>query len=325
MPAPLLPVTLDVSLDAAGVVALADVQTIQERTALTGTAVYLDALILCPGIHMQQKSPELNLSEYPACGAMTTGYVFRVENSAMVYYLQQVGKTGHLTTLSVSPKISGWESYLSATFSYHNTTTRSSLAYGSIVILTITIIILIGLARDWWGLAVVALLILSRICNIVVIRRRSTPGWAGAKEPGVSGDLLVLLSQDRWIRIQGFVDDLKSVTSGQWLRDQSKLEGWVTALATVIVYLDAALVSNLTQLGKILLLTLLIGSVGLLAIANSETKSLQMHGRIVSVTGPPRLYKRRRDLADELIKETGRDDWAIRLGMVNNEVTKVTM
>ncbi|KAM7204882.1 hypothetical protein V8F33_001471 [Rhypophila sp. PSN 637] len=313
-PIPIQPATPDVALDAAGIVALADLATVQERTVLTGTAVYLDALVLCPGIHMQQSAPELNLGEYPACAALTTGYVFRIENSAMVYYLQQIGRTGQLTTLNVLPgKTSG---FWSALFSHQNATPVSALAYGLIIPLTLTVLVLLGLAEDWWGIVVIMLLVISRLCNIVVIRRRSLPGWAGAPEPGVQGDLLVLLSRDRWIRIKGLVDDIKLVTSGQWLRDQTRVESWVTALATVLVYLDAALASNLTQFGKILLLALLIGSVGLLAIANSATKELLMHGKVVKLVGERKKYDRRLTLAEELIAETKRDDWAIRLGMI---------
>lgn len=317
MPVPILPATPDVALDAAGIVAIADLTTVQERTVLTGTAVYLDALVLSPGIHMQQNAPELNLGEYPACAALTSGYVFRIENSAMVYYLQQIGRTGQLTTLSVSQEVAGGlDGFWSSIFAYHNGTFVSALSYGLIVPWTIAVLVMLGLAEDWWGIGVVGLLILSRLCNVVVIRRRSVPGWAGSSEPGVQGDLLVLLSRDRWIRIKGYVDDLKLVTSGQWLRDQTRVESWVTAFATVIVYLDAALASSLTQFGKILLLALLIGSAGLLAIANSATKDLLMHGRIVKLTCPRERFKRRLDLANKLIKETGRDDWAVRLGMI---------
>ncbi|KAI0505323.1 hypothetical protein F5B22DRAFT_661635 [Xylaria bambusicola] len=207
----------------------------------------------------------------------------------------------------------------------------SSVAYGLSVSLTIVVIILMGIFEDWWGIAVIGLLVLTRLCNTIVIRRRSKPGWSGAPEPGRNGDLLVLLSQDRWIRIQGTVDDLKLVTSGQWLRDETIAESWATALATVIVYLDAALVTNLKQSGQILLLVLLIASAGLLAIVNGTTKDLQMHGKIVSVLGKPKPYNRRQELADELIKETGRDDWAVRLGMIVkngcqcNDAMRVTM
>jgi hypothetical protein len=57
----------------------------------------------------------------------------------------------------------------------------------------------------------------------------------GALEPDVQGDLLVLLSQDRWVRIRGLVDDLKAMTSGSWLREATASEQVVTTLATLSV------------------------------------------------------------------------------------------
>ncbi|GKT96349.1 hypothetical protein Ct61P_14199 [Colletotrichum tofieldiae] len=42
------------SLSTAGLVALADLQAIANRTALTGTSSWLDALVLAPGLHYQQ-------------------------------------------------------------------------------------------------------------------------------------------------------------------------------------------------------------------------------------------------------------------------------
>lgn len=65
--------TPKISLDAAGLVALADLSTLQARTALTGTSTLLDLLVICPGIYLQQKAINLNEGEYPACGAMTSG------------------------------------------------------------------------------------------------------------------------------------------------------------------------------------------------------------------------------------------------------------
>ena len=321
---PLLPKTPDISLDAAGLVALADLTTIQRRTVLTGTTSLLDALILCPGMHMQQSSTNLNGGEYPACGALTTGFVFRVENPGTVYYLQQISKTGHLTNLTVS-KIdrsddkSPWYAK-AASFSFPpNTSYLPALAYGTAVLWNLAVILLMGFSHDWWGLAVVLILVASRLCNVIVIRRRAKQGWSGAPEPGVQGDLLVLLSQDRWVRIKGEVDHLKAVTSGQWLRDQNMVESWATALATFVVYLAAALVSNATQFGKILVLVLLGGSVGFLAVANSLTKFLMMHDYIIKPTGESRKYARRLDLANELVRETGREDWAVRMGMISGK------
>lgn len=56
MPFPLLskePIP-GLSLSAAGLVALADLHTVANRTALKGTSSWLDALVLAPGLHYQQ-------------------------------------------------------------------------------------------------------------------------------------------------------------------------------------------------------------------------------------------------------------------------------
>ncbi|KAG8673867.1 hypothetical protein FPOAC1_007186 [Fusarium poae] len=322
------PATPNASLDAVGLVALADLTTIQERTVLTGNAWLMDLLILCPGIHMQQKSTSLNGGEYPACANMTSGYVFRVENQATVYYLQRMGKTGHLTTLNVS-KInrlgvnesgnrSSWYSRTRAVlWPASNTSALAMSAYVAAILWGVAVIGLLGALRDWWGLGFVLMLMVARLINMIVIRRRAKPGWFGASEGDVRGDNLILLSQDRWIRIKGLVDDLKAITSGQWLRDPTMVESWLTAIATMVVYLAAALVINATQFGKILILFLLSGSVALLAVSNSLTDKLLMHGYILEAAdSKPKYYKRRAELADELIKETGRDDWALSMGMI---------
>ncbi|MCJ1388586.1 hypothetical protein MMC18_001433 [Xylographa bjoerkii] len=307
------------SLDAAGLVALADLETIEERTALTGTSTYLDVFVLCPGIHRQQHATGLNGSELPAVAALTSGYVFRVENPATVLFLQKIGKTGHLVNAEVSHvsgNISAWTDFQSAWWT-PNSSFVSAASYLATIALTVMAIVFVILIGDWWALTILSILMLSRLCNIVIVRRRSQVGWKGALEPGVNGDLLVLLSQDRWIRIKGTVDDLKAVISGQWMRDMTFAESSVAATATVLVYVDAALASNAQQIGKIALVVLLLLSAGLLGFSNDRIEALHMFGRSIKAVGQAKAYKRRRDLADELIEETGRKDWAIRLGMIN--------
>ncbi|GAB7358131.1 hypothetical protein MBLNU230_g0289t1 [Neophaeotheca triangularis] len=315
----------NVSLDAAGLVALADLTTTAQRTVLTGSSSFLDPLILCPGLHRQQDAPSLNGGEYPACAALTTGYVFRVENSAAVFYLQQVGRTGCLTRLSVSrpsqdeavwPKLSRSIVGISSPMT---SGLFATLMYLAIPVLTVGAITLVLLLRDWWGLTVLLILVFSRLINTLIIRARNEPGWKGAPEPNVRGDLLILLSQDRWIRLRGYVDDLKAVTSGQWLRDPTFAEDSLKALATVLVYLDAALAGNARQETKVLLLVLLLASAALLTLANRGSNVLELHGRVVSVEGEAKKYKRRLDLAEELIKETGDRHWAIKMGMIPPE------
>ena len=307
-----------VSLDATGLIALADLTTLAEHTALNGTSSFLDLLVLCPGIHRQQYATELNGGELPPTAALTSGYVFRVENQATVFYLQKMGIPGHLVTLSVEElqKPSGRKPDLTILRKFW---TLSFLLYITAICLALIALVLVILIQDWWALAVLLILIVARALNSIVIWRRSVSGWKGVKEPGVKGDLLILLSQDRWVRLQGSVDALKAVTAGQWLRDATFSERSLTAIATLLIYINAAVTSNASQAGEIIILTLLLLSVGLMAVSNERQDSLYMNNCKVQVDGEPKKYARRLDLANELIKHTGRDDWAIRLGMINQK------
>ena len=310
-----------VSLEATGLIALADLTTLAQGTALNGTSSFLDLFVLCPGIHRQQHATDLNGGELPPTAALTTGYVFRVENQATVFYLQKMGVPGHLVTLTVEEEESKSEGKRRSNFGKirKEAITLASLLSFVPVALTMTAVLLVILLEDQWALATLLTLILARALNAIVIKRRSAPGWKGVKEPGVQGDLLILLSQDRWIRLQGPVDALKAVTAGQWLRDMNFSESSMTAMATLLIYITAAITSNASQAGEIVIVALLLVSVGLVALSNESRAELRMHGCTVKVDGAPKKYARRLDLAHELIKYTGRDDWAIRLGMVNQK------
>ncbi|KAG8860521.1 hypothetical protein FRB96_003775 [Tulasnella sp. 330] len=266
-----------VSLDAAGLVALADLKTLARRTALVGGASYIDIFLLAPGIHCQQDASELNGGEYPTTGAMTNGYVFRVENQA---------------------------------------TPLASLFYLAGIALTVVVIALLVAIKDWWALGVLCMLAVARLLNTTVLKRRSQLGWKGAAEPGVQGDLLILLSQDRWVRMRGMVDDLKVVTAGQWLRETSNIESVAVSIATLLVYVSAALAGNASTVGSLLLACLLLVSVALLGLSNMVTTKLRMFGHVVRVDGKPTRYSRRLEMVKELIEESKRDDWAIGMGLI---------
>jgi len=300
-----------ISLEASGLIALADLHSIANRTALTGSSSLLDIFFLAPGIHCQQAADEVNRGEYPTTGAMTSGYVFRIENQATVGYLQRVGRPGHLVNVAVSslrPSPPRYSLFLIGIL--------ASTLYLSGIALTITIVALLVTIHDWWGLGVLGMLMLARLLNVVVIKRRVRIGWKGVSEPGVHGDLLVLLSQDRWVRLQGLVDDLKAVTAGQWLRDKTPVESFCAAAATLLVYTSAALASNASKVGSLLIACLLLISAALLGLSNSVVRRLQMFGRTVYVEGEPKAYTRRLDLAHELIEVSQRDDWAIAMGLI---------
>ncbi|KAI5820326.1 hypothetical protein BZA77DRAFT_274802 [Pyronema omphalodes] len=313
-----------ISLDATGLVALADLATIAQRTAIVGSASMLDALVLAPGIHRHQTASEINGGEQPATAALTTGYVFRVENQATVHYLRSIGITGHLVTVKVEKETKVKFSEIKPGKAREFFVSRycfkggllTSLLYMICPVLTILAFFFLLYIRDSWGIGSLMALIAARLSNVIVIRQRSKAGWKGKSEPGVYGHLLVLISQDRWIRINGLVDDLKQVTSGQWLKDTSSGQSFIAAVATLIVYVTAAFSGNATRFGSVTILCLLLFSASLLGLSNKVRRTFHMHGCVLKVDGEPKRYERRLDLAQELIKEFKRSDWAVGLGMI---------
>ena len=107
---------------------------------------------------------------------MTSGYVFRVENPATVLFLQKVGKTGHLTTLSVSGP--GTELELLS-----RRIRLSEVAHLACLLLTVATTLAMVLLHDWWAVVVVAALVFARLVNAIIIKRRAVTGWKGASEP----------------------------------------------------------------------------------------------------------------------------------------------
>ena len=292
-----------------GLFTLTPLTAIAQRTAQLGTSI-LDPLILAPGLHLQPTANDLHKGEYPACAALTSGYVFRVENPATVYFLQRVGRTGCLTNLKVSAHAS------SSRFLLYRDEALASLSYYAAVCCSVFAAQRVYALEDTWGLFFISNLILIRLINFVVLRRRSQPGWFGAPEPGVKGDLFMLLSQDRWVRIRGLVDDLKALTSGTWLSEPTTLETFFGAVAKLLVYANVAVAGHATDASVYTIVFMLLVNGGLLALDNLWIRSLNMYGRTLEAVGEPRRYSRRRDLAEQLIKESGRDDWAVAMGLI---------
>ena len=216
-----------INLDLAGILALVPLDLIAERTAIEGTSSLRNTFVLCPGVHRELAAVDLHKGEYPAVADLTTGYVFRVENQATVYYLQRIAITGHLTRVEV--KRNGSEET--------GDSILCSVLYDMIASLTGLTFSFMGFCKDWWGMGTILLLMSSRLLNSISVRRRSKPGWKGASEPGVQGDLLVLLGQGKWIRLCGLVDDLKMVISGQWLRDPIFAESLLESLGKLHGYI----------------------------------------------------------------------------------------
>jgi hypothetical protein len=99
------------TLSAGGLLALADLQTIAQRTALTGGASWMDSLVLAPGIQYQAAADELFWKGAAASivdvvdehgGAAVS---MKFANAATWHYIQRVAKPGETVTLNVGRAI----------------------------------------------------------------------------------------------------------------------------------------------------------------------------------------------------------------------------
>ncbi|KAM7205317.1 hypothetical protein V8F33_001148 [Rhypophila sp. PSN 637] len=108
-----------VSLSAGGLLALADLSTIAQRTAITGGSSWLDSLLLAPGLHYQQAVEELasrgststtggvgssNDEDYHVEECDHTGTPvrrFRIRNTATKMYIRRIARPGETVTLDV--------------------------------------------------------------------------------------------------------------------------------------------------------------------------------------------------------------------------------
>ncbi|KAK0229173.1 hypothetical protein EDD85DRAFT_851891 [Armillaria nabsnona] len=131
----------------------------------------------------------------------------------------------------------------------------------------------------------------ARMINLVVARRRSIQDLSG--EPGGEYDLLIRLSQDRWIRLRGVEADLRTVVACQGLRVQSGMEGCAVSFGTISVYLAVALSPNISPVGSLVIICLVFFSSIFMALYNSLTSCLQTLNRVVRVEGKPTRYEER--------------------------------
>ncbi|PBK70092.1 hypothetical protein ARMSODRAFT_124752 [Armillaria solidipes] len=286
----------------------------------TGPLSYIDAL-LALRIYNQQ---ELNSDAFPMAGAMRTGSTCRIGNSATVSYLQTIGRSGHLVTARVfptpahNPSLSPLNRHLQSLFVAD---VPATLLYLLAPALTVATAVLLGYSQDWWGLGVLVTLVLSRLINVVVARRiwRSNQRSSLGKKPGVDGALFILCSQDRWILLRGAEDDLQTLIAGQGSRDKSVMERFAVSFAVLSVYVAVALSFLASTMGSMAIACLLLCSSAILGLCNTLTPCLRLPDCSVCVQGLPKKYNQRLEMVKELIEASGRDDWAIGLGLITPE------
>ena len=314
----------NLSLSAGGLLALADLTTIAQRTVIAGGSSWLDALVLAPGLHYQQAADALldqPRSSEPGDdgGDRVTAAVdestqarYVVSNSAVVGYLrrlwQEANETGTLTLdvgllrqgagreamEKLRRRLSGFVHRRGRTMQQPVLAEKviemdwlSHLLYLASPLLTVTAVTLMVLLADWWGLAFIIALMVSRILNIVSIKQRARPGplapVARQTFPAVDDrrtEYAIDLGNGRRAVLRGLSSDLQAVTTQSWLRSKTALDSYLEATAKLLVYLVAAFSGNLSQAGAIVLMALLLISAGLLGLSNAHAKGMQMNGRV---------------------------------------------
>lgn len=326
-----------VSLSAGGLLALADLSTVAQRTAITGGSSWLDSLLLAPGLHYQQAADELvkwsastatafaDAGTGPGAGVepgvtrgdgsgepgIQTRTSFRINNAATILYLQKIARPGQTVTLDVGTipairqrlRIRRSESGLHATVwavdDLPDLGWLSHVLYLISPVLTIAAIVLVILFQDWWTLASLLALMLSRILNIYIIKQRSKPhplpntpplpfhpfpsDRHPQHNPNTITSLLISLSDSSScsIRLRGLSEDLYAITATAWLRSKTHIEGYLEATAKLLVYMVAAFSGNMTQVGAMIMMVLLLATAGLLALSNANAKMFRVNGRVV--------------------------------------------
>lgn len=326
------------SLSAGGLLALADLNTIAQRTAIKGGSSWLDAFVLAPGLHYQQAADALDQesvsglsAELGLTAAIETGddgkelrrYV--INNIAMVNFLKRVwgtrDKDGGVVTLNVGMAQEGEEIDLVARKlqALLNRQGKPPMAgvesleldwlshvfYLMSPLLTMAALTFMVLLGDWWGFGFILALMVSRLLNIWIIKARSKPGDRPPNSPRPNDNLpteyTINLGTNRKVVLRGLNSDLQAVTTQVWLRNKTNIDGYLEAVAKLIVYMVASFSGNLTQSGAMVLMTLLLVSAGLLGLSNAHVRGLQMHGRIAR----PELEKKDPFTVDP---ESGRRD-----------------
>lgn len=306
----------NLSLSAGGLLALADLNTIAQRTVIAGGSSWLDALVLAPGLHYQQAADALDhrlgaaTMESSSTGAADQ-VRYAISNAALVNFLGRLwneAAAGSTLTLDVAmPKDGGGLGRqemeklvrrMSGLVHRRRPAPASALPVPPVELdwlshvfyllsplLTTSALTLMILLGDWWGLAFILSLMLSRILNIWSIKQRSRPDPGCARpDPAPDDDQLTEYAIDfghgRRALLRGLNSDLQAVTAQTWLRDKSNLDGYLEAAAKLLVYLVAAFSGNLSQAGAIVLMALLLVSAGLLGLSNAHARGLQMNGRV---------------------------------------------
>ncbi|KAI1335297.1 hypothetical protein F5Y15DRAFT_398140 [Xylariaceae sp. FL0016] len=290
-------------LSPAGLIALADLGTIAQRTRIAGGSSWLDALLLAPGLHYQQAADALqdSTSSYSAVelfeGKSST---YGIANSATLNYLHRVGQTGQKVIVDVGMMPERSFSWVNKRISSGKQRAviwqdqgadlgwLSHILYLASPVLTVLAFVFMILLREWWGVGLLLALMFSRVLNIWVIKQRTKPpSQPPSSNTVIAGEVteyVVDLGDGRIVHLRGLAEDLQAITTSSWLSAKTPIDGYLEAMAKLTVFLVAAFSGNMTQAGSIIFLVLLLVTAGLLGLSNAHAKTLRMHGRLAAPT-----------------------------------------
>ncbi|KAK0473931.1 hypothetical protein IW261DRAFT_1502334 [Armillaria novae-zelandiae] len=282
---------------------------------------YIDALFLALRIHSQEEEEDLSPSELPMAGVIRTGGTFHVWNSATVSYLHSIGRSGHLVTARVLPHSSSVSSLNRFLQSLFIANIPSTLLYLLAPALTVVTAVFLGYIQDWWGLGVLVSLVLSRLINAFATMRiwRDNQRSMSGKTSSVDTTLFILCTQNRWILLRGAEKHIRALMADLESLDESMTERFAGPLQVSLVYVAVFLSFLSSIMGSMAIACLLLCSSAILALYSTLRPCLRLPDCSVCVEGVPKKYTQRLDMAKELIKTTGRDDWAIGLGLITPE------
>lgn len=98
-----------VSLSAGGLLALADLSTTAQRTAIAGGSSWLDSIVLVPGLHYNQAADQLAGADNNPSSLLSAvetlhngrSLAFPVLNAATANYIRRIARPGQTVTLDV--------------------------------------------------------------------------------------------------------------------------------------------------------------------------------------------------------------------------------
>ncbi|KAK0469253.1 uncharacterized protein EV420DRAFT_1493334 [Desarmillaria tabescens] len=290
-------------VSSAAFVALTDFSRAANRTAQTGTSSYADVFILAP--LFSHDSVELPNSQ--------TGLAY-IGNTALVRYLQCFGQSGHIVEGRVFPNPIH-NTNLSLIYRHINAFLvrgpLPTLLYTLGLAVTFAMVMFLIIAREWWGLGMVAMIFASRLTNIVIARRRIKRYQGG--ELDRMAYMEILMNRDRWIRLRGMSDDLEAIVSFRRLRDKSTIEGLALSCANLLVLAAAAFAGNISPVGSLTVIGSILSSAALFSLSKSFSRRLQIFGCIVTMDEVATVFERQVERGARDMVE--RSDLAIGWGL----------